>query len=214
MFFLRKIQEQAEFEEAILEYLDALYGTALRLTGQVVEAEDLVQDTYMRAVRFRKRFEPGTNLKAWLFKMMVNLFINKYRAHRRLRKLQETMDPRELAEKFVPREQLLSTCAPEEYFFEKLFSDDVVKALDALPQDFKMVVLLADVNGFSYAHIADMLEIPMGTVMSRLHRGRKVLRESLYSFAVEEGYIREKDSASKPSNVLNYLEKKKKMESS
>ena len=213
MFFQRNIQQQAEFEEAVLVHLDALYGTALRMTGQVVEAEDLVQDTYLRAVRFRQRFEPGTNLKAWLFKMMINLFINKYRSHRRLRQIRETMDPQEMAEKFVPRDQLLSTCDPEEYFFEKLFSDDVVKALDALPHDFKMVVLLADVNGFSYAHIADMLEIPMGTVMSRLHRGRKILREMLYSFAVEEGYIREKDSASNPSNVLDYMERKKKVES-
>ncbi len=213
MFFKKNIKEQAEFEEAILEHLDALYGTALRLTGRVAEAEDLVQDTYVRAVRFRKRFEPGTNLKAWLFKMMINLFINRYRTHRRLRKIQETMDQQELAEKFVPREQLMATSAPEEYFFEKLFSDDVVQALDALPHDFKMVVLLADVNGFSYAHIADMLEIPMGTVMSRLHRGRKMLREMLYSFAVEEGYIHEKTTEPEGSNVVSYLERKKKVES-
>jgi len=208
LFFLAKKKASQVFEQAVLEHLDALYGTALKMTGQVAEAEDLVQDTFLRAIRFHRKFEPGTNLKAWLFKMMVNLFINRYRRKRRSREIQEGSERHEMLERMYPSDQLASTSKPEEYFFEKLFSDDVVAALCELPHDFKMVVLLVDVNDFSYAQVADILGIPVGTVMSRLHRGRKLLQSSLYAFAVREGYVKNDQEAEQPSDLTSYRKKK------
>lgn len=209
MIFGPKKTSRAAFEKAALEHLDALYSTALRMTANVAEAEDLVQDTYLRALRFYKKFQADTNLKAWLFRMMVNLFINKYRRARRGREIHEGLERYDVMERVLPGEQLARTGKPEEFFFEKLFSDDVVTAIDELPHDFKMVVLLADVNDFSYAQIAEILDIPVGTVMSRLHRGRKLLRAALYSFAVEEGYIKpEAGDAAAPADLDSYRKKK------
>jgi RNA polymerase sigma-70 factor (ECF subfamily) len=189
MLFEKRKSGREAFSQAALEHLDALYGTALRLTAQVAEAEDLVHDTYLRALRFSHRFEPGTNLKAWMFKMMFNLFVNRYHRIRRSREIQEGAERHDLMEKMLPEEHLAPSTRPEEYFFERMFSDDVVKAIEQLPHDFKMVVLLSDVNGFSYAQIAEILDIPVGTVMSRLHRGRRLLRVALHDFAKQEGYI-------------------------
>jgi RNA polymerase sigma-70 factor (ECF subfamily) len=201
---------RAVFEKEALEHLDVLYGTALRMTTNVDEAEDLVQDTYLRALRFHKKYQPGTNLKAWLFRMMVNLFINRYRRARRGREIHEGIERYDVVERIVPTEQLAKAGNPEEYFFERLFSDDVVLAINGLPHDFKMVVLLADVNDFSYAQISEILGIPVGTVMSRLHRGRKLLRAALYAFAVEEGYIksRDRDAVVAPTDLESYRKKK------
>jgi RNA polymerase sigma-70 factor (ECF subfamily) len=207
VLFARNKKETEAFEQQALEYLDVLYGTALRLTTNQSQAEDLVQDTYLRALRFRHRFDPGTNLRAWLFKMLMNLFINKYRRDRRGRELREGFERHDVAEKVMPQERLTPTTQPEEYFFEKLFSDDVVQALDELPADFKMVVLLADVNGFGYSQIADILGIPVGTVMSRLHRGRRLLRQKLYAFAVAEGYVRPA-SDREPADLQAYRNQK------
>ena len=190
MFFSRHKKPDAIFSEQALEHLDALYGTALRLTHNEADAEDLVQDTYVRALRFSHRFEPGTNLKAWLFRMMVNLFINKVRRHKRSRQIHEGTEKQDVMERVMSDERCLASQRPEEFFFERLLSDDVVQAVDGLVPDFKLVVLLADVNGFSYAQIAEILGIPVGTVMSRLHRGRRSLRKSLYNYAVVEGYLK------------------------
>ena len=209
MIFGSEKTSRAAFEKEALEHLDVLYGTALRMTTNVDQAEDLVQDTYLRALRFHKKYQPGTNLKAWLFRMMVNLFINRYRRARRGREIHEGIERYDVVERMVPAEQLAKTGKPEEYFFERLFSDDVVLAINGLPHDFKMVVLLADVNDFSYAQIAEILGIPVGTVMSRLHRGRKLLRAALYAFAVEEGYIKPEDrEESAPTDLLSYRKKK------
>ena len=190
MFFSRQKKPDANFSEQALEHLDALYGTALRLTRNGADAEDLVQDTYVRALRFSHRFEPGTNLKAWLFRMMVNLFINKVRRHKRSRQIHEGTEKQDLVERVMSEERRTASQRPEEFFFERLLSDDVVRAVDDLAPDFKLVVLLADVNGFSYGQIAEILGIPVGTVMSRLHRGRRSLRKSLYDYAVAEGYLK------------------------
>jgi len=212
LFFTKKSKNDGMFKEAILAHLDALYGLALRMTSQPAEAEDLVQDTYVRALRFRDKFETGTNLKAWLFKMMVNLFINRYRREKRSRSISEGAERHDMIERGFPRDKLAATTAPEEYFFEKLFSDDVVQALDQLPHDFKMVILLVDINEFSYAQAADILEIPVGTVMSRLHRGRRLLRASLYSFALEEGYIRTKEAGGEqPADLERFRERKRRL---
>ncbi len=188
------------FEQQALEHIDALYGTALRLTGSRDSAEDLVQDTYVRALKFWTKFDPGTNLRAWLFRMMFNLFINQYRRTKRGREISEGHEQSDLRVQVLPDEHLAPTTTPEEFFFERLFSDDVVEALSDLAPDFKMVVLLADINGFSYKQIADILNIPVGTVMSRLHRGRRMLREKLYEFALKEGFIKSDASGSGDKN--------------
>lgn len=208
----RNQRHQDSFGEQALEHLDALYGTALRLTGSAAQAEDLVQDTYLRALRFSHKFDPGTNLRAWLFRIMFNLFINLCRRNRRGREIHEGHEKADMLQRMLPDEHLAPTSQPEEYFFEKLFSDDVVQALDELPLDFKMVVLLADVNGFSYKQISDILGIPVGTVMSRLHRGRRALRTKLHSFALEEGYIRSAPragDAAPPADLEAYRKRKR-----
>lgn len=202
-------KQKAAFASAVMEHISSLYGTALRMSGQKAEAEDLVHDTFVRALSFQNRFDPGTNLKAWLFKMMINLFINKYRRDRRGRELQKGAESEDLVERMIPQEQMAAHTKPEEYFFERLFSDDVVNAFDELPQEFKVVVLLADVNGFSYGQIADILGIPVGTVMSRLHRGRRMLRVSLFDFAVQEGYVRRTaESENQPTSLQEYRERR------
>jgi len=208
LFFEKTRKNKQKMEKAALEHLDALYGTAMRMTGRVADAEDLVQDTYLRALRFRDKFEPGSNLKAWLFKMMVNLFINKYRRHKRTRELREGIERHDLLQRQFTQEKLAATEGPEEHFFERLFSDDVVNALGELPHDFKMVVLMVDINDFSYAEVADILGIPVGTVMSRLHRGRRLLRANLHSFAVREGYIKEKKEDNEPADLEEFRQRR------
>ncbi len=186
----RKEKQSNAFAEAMLEYLDQLFGTALRLTANRAEAEDLVQDTLVRAMRFQERFEPGTNLRAWLFRIMVNLFATRFRHERRGREIQCGPEKEDLLSNLAPGYQDSADPRPEEFFFEKVLSDDVVAAINELPGEFKVVVLLRDMNGFSYSQIADILEIPVGTVMSRLHRARRLLRARLYQYALTQGYIR------------------------
>lgn len=211
MFSKRKDKQYQEFCDQAVEYLDALYGTALRLTSAPARAEDLVQDTYVRALRFRDRFDPGTNLKAWMFRIMFNLFINQIRREKRGRQIKEGHEQPDMLQRMLPDEHMAPTSRPEEYFFEKMFSDEVIRALSELTSDFKMVVLLADVNGFSYKQISDILGIPVGTVMSRLHRGRRALRDKLHAFALAEGYIRQdsEESESEPPADLEAYRRRK-----
>lgn len=211
LFWKKGKSDSEDFGEQALEHMDALYGTALRLTGGPAPAEDLVQDAYVRALRFRHKFDPGTNLRAWLFRIMFNLFINGIRRNKRGREIREGHEQADMLQRMLPEEHLAPTNRPEEFFFEKLFSDDVVRALDALSPDFKMVVLLADVNGFSYKQISDILGIPVGTVMSRLHRGRRALRGSLHEYALSEGLIQaetDRDSDGEPASLDDYRRRK------
>lgn len=199
----KKSRKNKMFSEDAAAQLDSLYTTALRLTGQPAEAEDLVHDTFVRALRFRHRFEPGTNLRAWLFKMMVNLFTNNYRRQRRGQDISHGAEQQALLERNYARQKLHASEQPEEFFFEKLFSQDVVQAIEQLPLDFRLVVLLVDIEEFSYAQVASILDIPVGTVMSRLHRGRKLLRSALYEFALEEGYIKETTQKREQDNTTD-----------
>ena len=210
--FRQKKRSQALMQEAALAHLDVLYGTALRMCKSQDQAEDLIQETYMRAVRFHNKFEPGSNLKAWLFRMMTNLFINSYRRRQRTLEVQHGHQRLDLLERMTPDDQLMAATAPQEYFFEKFFSDEVVCAIEDLPHNYKMVLLMADVNDFSYAQISQILDIPIGTVMSRLHRGRKILRAALYLFAIEEGYIKprtdDKELHEKVTNLTSFRQRK------
>jgi RNA polymerase sigma-70 factor, ECF subfamily len=178
------------FETEALSFLDALYRTGLRMTRSEAEAEDLVQETYIRAFRFRHQFTPGTNLKAWLFRILTNTFINQYR---RKAARPETTELDDVEESILYRHMRdvspgSSSPNPEAELIDNTLSSEVKEALEALPEKFRTTLLL-DVEGFSYKEIAEMLEIPIGTVMSRLHRGRKFLQKRLYDVARDRGIV-------------------------
>jgi RNA polymerase sigma-70 factor (ECF subfamily) len=179
-----------DFEAAAVPYVDALYNTALRMTRNPQDAEDLVQETYLKAYKYYDKFEEGTNLKAWLFKILKNTFINSYRKKQQAPPKADFADIEESFETIV-RDDGGAARTPEEELLEKVLDEDVQQAIEELPHDYRMVVLLADLEGFAYKEIADILEIPVGTVMSRLYRGRRLLEEALLKYAREHGYIRE-----------------------
>jgi RNA polymerase sigma-70 factor, ECF subfamily len=177
-----------EFEIEALRHLDALYRTALRMTRSEADAEDLVQETYIRAFRFRDQFTLGTNMKAWLFRILTNTFINTYRrkaAQPEVTDL-EGVDEFSLYRRMADDRAASSSPDPEAELLNSLVDTEVTDALEELPEKFRTTVLL-DVEGFSYKEIAEMLGIPIGTVMSRLHRGRKFLQKRLYDLARERG---------------------------
>lgn len=178
-------RDRVRFEEEALELSDQVYQVARRLSGSREEAEDLVQDTYARAFRAWRSFQPGTNLRAWLFRILTNLNID------RGRKIQRTPDQQPLEENdyFLYNRLEESTGdgnADEQRIVERLSQNDAVTALADLPHDFRDVVLLVDLADFSYSDAAQILGIPIGTVMSRLHRGRRMLKQDLAESAVEE----------------------------
>lgn len=176
------------FETEALSFLDALYRTALRMTRSEADAQDLVQETYIRALRFREQFAPGTNLKAWLFRILTNTFINTYRRRKAQPEFTELDDVDEfsLYRQMSDARAASSSPDPEKEFLDGIVDVEVKDALEELPEKFRSVVLL-DVEGFSYKEIAETLEIPIGTVMSRLHRGRKFLQQRLLDLAQERG---------------------------
>jgi RNA polymerase sigma-70 factor, ECF subfamily len=177
-----------EFETEALRHLDALYRTALRMTRSEADAEDLVQETFIRAFRFRDQFTLGTNMKAWLFRILTNTFINTYRrkaAQPEVTDL-EGVDEFSLYRRMADDRAASSSPDPESELLKGVVDTEVTDALEELPEKFRTAVLL-DVEGFSYKEIAEMLGIPIGTVMSRLHRGRKFLQKRLYDLARERG---------------------------
>ena len=181
--------KRQKFEDIAFEYMDSLYSTAMRMTRNAQEAEDLVQDTYMRAWRFFEKFEEGTNFKAWIFKILTNTFINRYR--KKVRTPQQVQyDKVEFGiDEDLNENQVVEWKGFDESVYEELFDDDIKGALTQLSEEFRIVILLADVEGFSYKEIANMIERPIGTVMSRLFRGRRLLQKSLENYAKREGYI-------------------------
>ena len=179
-----------DFQGAALPFLDALYNTALRMTRNPADAEDLVQETYFKAYRHYDKFQPGTNLKAWLFKIMKNTFINDYRRRQQAPPESDFAAIEESFESQVSDEATRQIKNPEEEALENVLDEDVQRALDDLPPDYRMAVLLADVEGFSYKEISEILEIPGGTGMSRLYRGRMLLETEMLRYAREHGYLR------------------------
>jgi RNA polymerase sigma-70 factor (ECF subfamily) len=177
-----------EFEAEALRHLDALYRTALRMTRSEADAEDLVQETYIRAFRFREQFTLGTNMKAWLFRILTNTFINTYRRRAAQPEVTdlEGVDESALYRRMADDRAASSSPDPEAELLNSVVDTEVTDALEELPEKFRTAVLL-DVEGFSYKEIAEMLSIPIGTVMSRLHRGRKFLQKRLYDLARERG---------------------------
>jgi len=184
-------EKRAEFERQALVHTDALFGAAYRLTRNARDAEDLVQDSLLRAYRFWGSFEQDSNCKAWLLRIVTNTFINEYQRRKRSREVLDAAS----AEQDATDGVLIHATAtdrqsPERTLLERSVSDDVQRALDSLPDDFRTAVVLCDVQGLSYKEIADIMETPVGTVMSRLFRGRKLLAAALREFAIAEGYVK------------------------
>jgi RNA polymerase sigma-70 factor (ECF subfamily) len=173
-----------------MPFVDSLYNTAYRMTRSAEDAEDLVQETYFKAYKYYDKFEEGTNLKAWLFKILKNTFINNYRKKKLEPRSVDFAEIEDSFERIVRRDNSDQASDPEAEFFSGVLDDDVRKALESLPYDYRMVVILADLEDFSYKQIADILDCPVGTVMSRLYRGRKLLEKALLRYARQHGYIR------------------------
>jgi len=181
--------DQATFADQAMPFMNALYAAALRMTRNPSDAEDLLQETYLRAYRGFGGYTDGTNLKAWLYRILTNTYINQYRAKKR-RFDETTLDETEdlyLYRRLGGLEAAAAGRSAEDELMDWFTDSEVKDALEALPEQFRMAVLLADVEGFAYKEIAEILDIPIGTVMSRLHRGRKALQKELYEFAASRG---------------------------
>ena len=183
-------QRTARFEQDALPFLDQIYAGALRMTRNPADAEDLVQETFAKAYRSFHTFQQGTNLKAWLYRILTNTYINIYRKNQRepIVNPQDEIHDWEMAA--AHRHTSGGLQSAETQALELLPNEIISNALAEVPEDFRNAVYLADVEGFSYKEIADIMEVPVGTVMSRLHRGRKALRELLADYAREHGYLR------------------------
>jgi RNA polymerase sigma-70 factor (ECF subfamily) len=179
--------EPFDFTAAVAENVDGLYRAALRMTGSPQEAEDLVQETFLRAYRFRHQFQPGTNFRAWLFKIQTNLFRSRYR---RLMTQDSSLDDTEefwLYQHLGP--DVKPDTDPAAEVLDRIGVEEVRRAIESLPPVYREAVLLTDVEGFSYKETAGILDVPVGTVMSRLHRGRQRLQRALYDYARESGVV-------------------------
>jgi RNA polymerase sigma-70 factor, ECF subfamily len=189
------VADQAKFADVAMEYMPSLYTAALRMTRNPADAEDLVQETYLKAYRAFGGFTEGTNLKAWLYRILTNTYINTYRAKKR-RPEESDIDDLEnfyLYRRLGGLEGATAGRSAEDEVLDHFTETEVKEAIEALPEQFRMAVLLGDVEGFSYKEIAEILDVPIGTVMSRLHRGRRALQKRLYEFGRQRGLVSERE---------------------
>jgi RNA polymerase sigma-70 factor (ECF subfamily) len=183
-------QEQlyADFEAEAIPHMDSLYNFALKMTRNSDDADDLIQETYLKSFRFFDKFEKGTNCKAWLFSIMKNTYINKYRKQSREPVKVDYDDIENFYENI--KSSHVNSSHLEKELMDNLLDDEVTEAIASLPDDFKTVIILCDLEGLTYEEIADFLDCPIGTVRSRLHRARKILFTKLYKYASDNGYIK------------------------
>jgi RNA polymerase sigma-70 factor (ECF subfamily) len=202
------------FEVELLGQLDTLYGVSCRMTRSTAEAEDLVQDTVVKAMRARDQFQPGTNLKAWLLRIMTNTFINRYRRGGMERDLIDGPDAESLTDAWVGANTMRAMRDPETQALTPLVEAEVQRALDDLPAEFRLAVVLSDIEELSYKEIADAMGCPIGTVMSRLHRGRRMLQKTLREHAVAMGIVNEQTDGARvkdtsPADLAAYRRRKR-----
>jgi RNA polymerase sigma-70 factor (ECF subfamily) len=185
-------KDKQRFQADVPPLLDSLYGGALRMTRNPADAEDLVQETMLRAYRSFDRFEAGTNLKAWLFRIMTNAYINIYRKKQREPQKVSTdeIEDFDLYQE-LKNHDIQFTETPESLVLDELVDTDILQAIEDLPDQFRLAVVLSDMEGFSYAEMAEIMDVPMGTVMSRLHRGRKSLQKRLWDIARDRGIVKD-----------------------
>ena len=183
-------QKYIDFEKEAIPHKSSLFNFALKMTGDPDDADDLVQETYLKAFRFFDKFEKGTNCKAWLFRIMKNSFINDYRKNSKEPDKVDYEDIQNFYESVKSNEVQLQHLVEDG--FSTVFDDDITDALADLPQDFQTIVILSDIEGFTYEEIADFVACPIGTVRSRLHRARKMLYSKLYNYAKQKGFVEEK----------------------
>jgi len=183
------------FEVELLSHLDTLYGVSCRMTKSSVEAEDLVQDTIVKAMRARGQYQPGTNIKAWLLRILTNTFINRYRRGGLERDVLEGPDADPLTDGWVGANTMRAMRDPETAALKPIIEAEVSRALEELPEDFRLAVVLSDIEELSYKEIAEAMGCPIGTVMSRLHRGRKLLQKTLRDHAVALGIVPDIDES-------------------
>ena len=183
--------DQAHFTDVAMEHMPGLYSAALRMTRNAADAEDLVQETYLKAYRAYASFEEGTNLRAWLYRILTNTYINSYRAAKRRPEVTDVEDVEDLYlyKRMSGPGGSQSGRSAEDEALDRFTDDDVKGALEELPDAFRMAVLLADVEGFSYKEIAEITDVPIGTVMSRIHRGRRALQKALHNVAETRGLV-------------------------
>jgi RNA polymerase sigma-70 factor (ECF subfamily) len=197
--------KRTEFERQALAHLDALYGAAYRLTRNPRDAEDLVQDALLRAYRFWGSFQQDSNCKAWLLRIVTNTFINEYQRRKRSREVLDQANAEQQAtDGVLVHAAANDKQAPDRLLMDASVSDDVQRALGQLPDDFRTAVILCDMQGLSYKEIAEIMDCPVGTVMSRLFRGRKLLAAALREFAVAEGYVKETEAKSQTIDLEKY----------
>lgn len=187
-----------DFQREAIPHMNAVFNYALKITGDEDDANDLVQETYLKAFRFFDKFEKGTNCKAWLFRILKNSYINDYRKNVKEPNKVDYEDVQNFYENIQPNE--ISTNHFEQDAFSKLLDDEITKVMSTLPEDFRTVIILSDIEGFTYEEISEFVDIPVGTVRSRLHRARKMLYSLLYDYAKDKGYVeRNKNNSIKKS---------------
>ena len=183
--------DQEQFSDLAMEYMPALYSAALRMTRNPADAEDLVQETYLKAYRAFGSYRDGTNLKAWLYRILTNTYINTYRAKKRRPEIADVEDVEDLYlyHRLSGNSSASLGRSAEDEALDRFTDTDVKAAIESLPDSFRIAVLLADVEGFSYKEIAEITEVPIGTVMSRIHRGRKALQKALMDLGIARGLV-------------------------
>ena len=196
--------DKQRFRDEAIPLLDSLYAAALRMTRNPADAEDLIQETMLRAYRAFERFEQGTNIRAWLFRIMTNAYINTYRKRQR----EPVKVPQDDVEEFDLYQELKNhdpqfSITPETIVLDSLFEADILNAIEELPEQFRLAVVLSDIEGFTYAEMAEIMGVPMGTVMSRLHRGRKALQQRLWHLATEKGIVKPGNKAGEDARRLS-----------